>query len=193
MFTGIIEGRGIVKKIRNKGTKVLLEIEIPKRVASSLKIGSSLAVNGVCLTVVSKKASVIGFNLLKETLKRTSFGELEPKGIVNVERPMKKNARVDGHFVLGHVDGLGVVEKIHANGAEKNFLIAYPKPLRRYFVEKGSVAIDGVSLTIGKISAEGFWIHCIPHSLKSTNLDTLKIGSKVNLEADILAKLILQK
>jgi riboflavin synthase len=193
MFTGIIEGRGLVKTIRNKGVKVLLEIEIPKRVASSLKIGSSLAVNGVCLTVVSKRGGSVGFHLLKETLKRTSFGELEPKGIVNVERPMKKNARVDGHFVLGHVDGLGTVKKILAKGAEKNFLIAYPKSLSKYFVEKGSVAIDGISLTIGKISADGFWIHCIPHTLKSTNLSTLEVGSKLNLETDILAKLVLQK
>lgn len=193
MFTGIIEGKAIVHRVEKKGGKVLFEIELPRRVAGSLKTGSSLAVNGACLTVVTKKGNKVAFNLLQETMKRTSLGSALVKAHVNVERPLKTGSRIDGHFVLGHVDGLGRVEKILSKGAEKNFVISYPKNLKRFFVEKGSVAVDGISLTLGKVTPAAFWIHCIPHTLKSTNLSTLRVGDRVNLEADLLAKLILKK
>ena len=127
---------------------------------------------------------------MTETLNRSTLGSLKKGTPLHLELPLKAGARLDGHFVQGHVDGTGEVLVIMRKGGEKSARILYPKRLGRYFFEKGSVTVDGVSLTIGKIKGDSFWIHLVPHTLKSTNFENLVVGSKVNLEADMLAKLV---
>lgn len=188
MFTGIVEGTGVVRTRSRFG----LEIEAPKRL-SNLSTGASLAVDGTCLTVVSRAGSRLRFHVVAETRRRTTLGTLSAGTRVNLERPMKSGARFDGHFVLGHVDGIGRVREILGNRRRKSVRISFPKKLGRYFVEKGSVSVNGASLTLGKVGKDSFWIHLIPHTLKATNLGRLDVDSKVNLEADILAKLLLKK
>lgn len=191
MFTGIIESLGRVRALDQAGRRGAgrLEIEAPKA-AGSLKKGSSLSVNGACLTVIEKKGNRLSFNLVEETQRRTALGRLRPGDWVNLERPLTYRRRIEGHFVLGHVDGVGRIVKVINKGNQRSFLIQFPKRLKRYFAEKGSVAVDGVSLTLGKVSGGRFWIHGIPYTLKSTNFRAYKISTAVNIEADILAKLI---
>lgn len=191
MFTGIIEVKGRVRGWRRaKGAVDILEIEAA-RVSKNLKIGGSLAVNGACLTVTKKRGTHLFFNLVKETKKRTALQNLKPGDPVNLERPLSFGQRMEGHFVLGHVDGVGEVRKVLSKGGEKSFLISFPHALKPYMVEKGSVAVDGVSLTLGKVKGGSFWIHCIPHTLRHTLFGSYQVGSRVNLEADIIAKLVL--
>lgn len=184
MFTGIVEAKGIVKKI----SEHTLEIEVGA-LARGMKIGGSLAVNGACLTVVKKTARRLSFNVVPETLLRTDLGRLKSGDPVNLERALRFGSRVEGHFVLGHVDGLGRVTRIRRVKNGRDFFVTFPKALGRYFFEKGSVTIDGVSLTLGKVSSRGFWVHLVPHTLRNTVLGDCLPGTAVNLEADILAKL----
>ena len=188
MFTGIVESQG---RLRNLA-KGILEIELAKTIGR-LKIGSSLAVNGVCLTVIGQNQNHAFFNVAAETLRRTTFGSLKKNDRLNLERPLSWKGRVEGHFVLGHVDGVGVVHKVVTEGKGRNFLVAFASRLRPTLVEKGSVAVNGVSLTIGKVRSTAFWIHVIPHTLRVTNLGSLSVGTHVNLEADLLAKLALKR
>lgn len=188
MFTGIIEARGKVRGWKKAKGADTLELAAPPFLARSLKIGGSLAVNGVCLTVTRKKKSTLEFNVIEETLRRTTLGRLKAGDVVNLERPLRWQGRVEGHFVLGHVDGVGRIEKIIVDKGGKSFLIAFPKNLRRFFLEKGSVAVDGVSLTLGKAGSKNFWVHCIPHTLKITHFGSYEKGAFVNLETDILMK-----
>jgi riboflavin synthase len=184
MFTGIVEAIGVVRT----RSAAAIEVETPGR-WRSLKVGDSLAVNGTCLTVVQKRRRAVLFELLNETKKRSTLAKLALGERVNLERPCKAGGRLGGHVVLGHVDGVGRVRKILSRGREKSFLISTPGRLRRFLVEKGSIAVDGVSLTVGKISGPGFWVHCVPHTLRATCLGLLRLGSTVNLEADILLKM----
>ena len=189
MFTGIIEAVGHVRGWIGPAT---LEIKAPS-FSKALKIGGSLSVNGACLTVVKKTGSAIFFNVVRETKTRTMLGDLVAGDTVNLERPLKLGKRVEGHWVLGHVDGVGRVRKVIKKQNEKSFLISFPGRLRPYFLEKGSVAVNGASLTLGKVARNAFWIHCIPHTLRATNFQGARVGTKVNLEADILAKLVLTR
>ena len=184
MFTGIVEAKGRVRKI----SPDTLEIEAGT-LARGMKIGGSLAVNGACLTVVKKTSGRLSFNVVPETLLRTDLGRLKSGDPVNLERSLRFGSRVEGHFVLGHVDGLGKIARIRRVKNGRDFFVTSPKALSRYFFEKGSVTIDGVSLTLGKVSALGFWVHLVPHTLRSTVLGDYRPGVTVNLEADILAKL----
>ena len=194
MFTGIIEVIGIVDSCRffSKRRSLALGIRVPK-FSGSLKIGGSLAVNGVCLTVIRKKARRVYFDLVEETLRRSTFAVLRKGDRVNLERPLKPSGRLDGHLVLGHVDTTGAIRRILKKEGSQDFLIMFPGTLRPYIYEKGSVAVNGVSLTIGKVTGNHFWAHCIPHTLKSTNFQILKKGDKVNLEADALIKLAVKE
>ncbi len=187
MFTGIVESKGRVRKISSD----TLEIEAGA-IARGIKIGGSLAVNGACLTVVKKTSGRLSFNVVPETLRRTDLGRLKAKDAVNLERSLRFGSRVEGHFVLGHVDGLGKVFRIRRRKNGRDLFVVYPKALGRYFVEKGSVAIDGVSLTLGKVTARGFWVYLVPHTLRNTVLGDYRLGITVNLEADLLAKLALR-
>lgn len=183
MFTGIVERMGVIQKTPS-GT---LGVEVPA-FWKDVKVGSSVLVHGTCLTVVRKTGRRLYFDVIAETKARTALGKLRPGEKVNLERSMMVGGRFEGHVVLGHVDGVGKVLKILVQKDQTSFLIGYPKPLKAYLVEKGSVAINGVSMTLGKIGKKAFWIHCIPHTYRRTHFGTLKAGDPVNLEGDILAK-----
>ena len=188
MFTGIVEATGRVRSLKTSKGKTRLEAEAPAFFCSGLKLGGSVSVSGVCLTVVEKTKQTISFDLAGETKKRSTLGRLKKNDAVNLERPLKWNGRLEGHFVLGHVDGTGRIKKIDSAGKEKSFLVGFPKNLKPFILEKGSVAIDGVSLTIGRVAKDAFWVHVIPHTLKATCFGDFKTGAAVNLEADILIK-----
>ena len=188
MFTGVIEAQGKVKNFKNG----VLEITLPK-FFGKLKIGSSVAVDGVCLTLVQQKSSIGFFDVVAETQARTTLGSFEPGQVVNLERPLQWQGRVEGHFVLGHVDGVGIIRQVSVAKKQKSILVETPKLIRRFVCEKGSIAANGVSLTIGKTKKGSFWLHLIPQTLKSTNLGGLAGGSRVNLEADMVAKLLLKR
>lgn len=195
MFTGIVEAIGKVHQIVEGKKQTVLVIRAPFK---KLKSGSSLAVNGVCLTVVGQEKNFYSFNLLNETKERTNLAFLKKGSSVNLERPLKIGSRVEGHLVQGHVDGIGKIIKItrpgpvsasdQVRGEERSFFVSYPKKLRRFLIEKGSVSLDGISLTIGKITPIGFWIHCIPHTLNSTIASSYQKNQIVNLEVDLVLK-----
>ena len=187
MFTGIIEEIGRVREIRPspRGTGMAISGEI---VCAGLRLGESLAVNGVCLTVSGSKANVIECDLSEETLVRTTLGKAHEGMPVNLERPLTVGSRLGGHFVLGHVDDIGRLVSAMPRGAGLEMKFAFPKPLERYLVYKGSIAVDGISLTIASLDSSAFTVAVIPHTLQATNLRNLVPGDEVNLEADILGK-----
>jgi riboflavin synthase len=185
VFTGIIEEQGLVKELTKKSPgHFRLEIKA-SAILKGLKIGGSVAVNGACLTAVKKEGGVVHFDVIAETLRRTTLGGLRAKDRVNLERPVRSGSRFEGHFVLGRV------ERIQESRGQKDLYVSFPKALYPYLVEKGSVALDGVSLTLGKVSRKGFWVHLVPHTLRVTTLGRRTRGSKLNLEADILLKSLL--
>jgi riboflavin synthase len=188
MFNGIVRQTGVVKDVSREGSKMRLGIQAPS-LLRNIPLGDSVAVNGVCLTVSKKIRSSVSFDVVSETQKRTALGGLIAGQEVNLERPMKWGERVSGHFVLGHVDGIGQIIRVEKSKSQTSFLIRFPKNLKRYIVEKGSIAVDGVSLTLGKVRGNTFWIHLIPHSLQNTNFKHHKTGNRVNLEVDYIAKL----
>ena len=183
MFTGIVECVGIVRK----GLSETLSVEVPA-IWKDVKVGSSVAVHGVCLTVVRKTEKRLYFNVIGETKARTVLGKFRAGQKVNLERSMKAGGRFEGHVVLGHVDGVGKIQKVLDQKGQTSFLIGYPPALKRFLVEKGSVAVNGVSMTLGKVGQKAFWVHCIPHTYRRTHFGSLKPGEPVNLEGDILAK-----
>lgn len=189
MFTGIIEGQAKVMKFLKARQGAILTLHVPSAYRRT-KTGASISVDGVCLTVTGRagKPSRLSFDLVPETLKRTYFSELCSGDILNLERPLKWKGRVDGHLVQGHVDGVAKVVKISRQGRGKSFQLRVPKKLKRALMEKGSVALNGVSLTVGKTSSGFFWVHGIPHTLKRTNMRLWKPGKKVNFEADWMLK-----
>ncbi len=185
MFTGIVEEVGVVAKISDNGMTVLAT-----KVTEDLKLGDSIAVNGTCLTAVSFGRTEFSVDLSPETVRRTSLGRLSVGGPVNLERALLASDRMGGHIVQGHVDGTGRIMSTKRDGDSTIFRIRVPKRLNRYIVEKGFVAVDGISLTVVKIGASSFTLAVIPYTLKNTNLAALSVGDRVNLEADILAKYV---
>ena len=185
MFTGIVEEVGVVAKITDNGMTVLAT-----KVTEDLKLGDSIAVNGTCLTAVSFDRTEFSVDLSPETVRRTSLGRLSVGGPVNLERALLASDRMGGHIVQGHVDGTGRITSTKRDGDSTIFRIRVPKRLNRYIVEKGFVAVDGISLTVVKIGASSFTLAVIPYTLKNTNLAALSVGDRVNLEADILAKYV---
>jgi len=194
MFTGIVEGIGKVKKI-SKATKnksaIQMIVDLGKH-GKGLKTGQSVALNGVCLTVTKLSKTQCTFEMIDETTKKTDLGNLKPGGIVNIERSLKVGARLEGHFVLGHVDGVGIIKKIQKKSKEVQIWFEVPKNLSKYVVKKGSIAIDGISLTVVEIKNNLASVCLIPHTIQITNFKTKKIGDKVNIETDILGKYILK-
>jgi riboflavin synthase len=163
----------------------------PVTIGRGVRVGNSVAVNGACLTVVGKQAGgCLKFDILNETLRRTNLGRLCPGALANLERPLRADAGLDGHFVQGHVDGTGVVRRFEREGKDYVLEVEAPATLMRYIVEKGSIAVDGISLTVASVGKNWFRIWIIPHTRDITNLKTRKAGETVNLEADILAKYI---
>lgn len=189
MFTGIVAEAGRVEQIRPGPRSTELTIR-PEKIGPGLKTGSSLAVNGACLTVVGKHAGCVRFDVLNETLRRTNLGQLRPGSLVNLERPLRANAGLDGHFVLGHVDGRGTVRRYERDGKDYVLEVAAPAAVMRYIVPKGSVAVDGMSLTVAKVGRGWFRIWIIPHTHAITNLRQRRAGDFVNLEADIIGKYV---
>ena len=194
MFTGIVEGIGKIKKI-SKATKnrsaIQMIVDLGKH-GKGLKTGQSVALNGVCLTVTKLSNTECTFEMIEETTKKTDLGNLKPGGIVNIERSLKAGDRLEGHFVLGHVDGVGIIKKIQKKTKEVQVWFEIPKNLSKYVVKKGSIAMDGISLTVVDIKNNLASICLIPHTIEVTNFKTKNIGDKVNIETDILGKYILK-
>jgi riboflavin synthase len=190
MFTGIIEEIGEVVEVKDAGDFRAIHVR-GKTVFDDLKLGSSIAVNGVCLTVRSIATNVFTAEMSRETLDRTSLGNLAGGSIVNLERPMRAESRFGGHIVQGHVDGIGWIRKFAREGDAWNLKIEYPAAGARYIVEKGSIAVDGISLTVASLQGSSvFSVAIIPHTFENTNLKVTKPGDPVNLEFDVIAKYV---
>jgi riboflavin synthase len=190
MFTGIVEGTGTVRGAERRGDVLVVRVQTGG-VTADLPRGGSIAVNGCCLTAVDVDASGFVCELTEETLRRTGFEErLRPGARVNLERPMRADGRFDGHIVQGHVDGVGRVVALERLGESAEIAIAPPPDLERYLVEKGSVAVDGVSLTVAGLSPGAFTVALIPYTLDVTNLGDARPGRRVNLEVDVIAKYV---
>ncbi len=187
MFTGIIEEIGKVKRIAYKAGAILLEINA-KTTLVDTKIGDSIAVNGTCLTVVSIGNSYFSFEVMAQTFKNTNLGLLKIGQAVNLERSLKVGDRISGHFVSGHIDCLGLVRKKSLRNGNVEFEIAVPSAFVRYCLPKGSISLDGISLTLAKVCGNVFNVCIIPHTLKNTTLNFKGPSDKLNVEFDILAK-----
>jgi len=185
MFTGIIEEVGTVAGLEGQRLTIAAS-----KVLEDVKLGDSIAVNGACLTVVDFESSRFSVELAPETLKRTSFGSWAPGRQVNLERPLAVSDRLGGHIVQGHVDATGRITSLKPDGDCVIFRVTCPKRLMRYIVEKGFVAVDGMSLTVVKVGASSFTLSVIPYTLSNTNLQTQAKGGRVNLEVDIVAKYV---
>jgi len=184
MFTGIISYIGKVKSFQNSQLLVKADRSLIKQV----KNGDSVAVNGVCLTVIDKRADLFQVEVMPETLKRTALGGLKSGDIVNLELAMKAADRFAGHIVQGHIDGVATVKSIKQKGNSRLFTFEVPKQLGRYIVEKGSIAVNGISLTVIDASNKTFTVGIIPYTWRHTMLSSAKVGDRVNIEVDILAK-----
>lgn len=189
MFTGIIEEIGEMVRMEAASTSGKIELKADK-VLEDTKIGDSIAVNGVCLTVIRLKGDGFVADVMPETLKRSNLGQLSPGSRVNLERAMAMNGRFGGHIVSGHIDGTGTIEKVWREQNAVWYTVRTPGELMRYIVEKGSIAIDGTSLTVAKVTKESFSVSIIPHTLGETILGQKKAGDVVNLENDIIGKYV---
>jgi riboflavin synthase len=194
LFTGIIEGIGKVIKINKNTTNrsaLQLMVDLGKH-SKGLKIGQSVALNGVCLSVTKISKNKCSFELIDETIKKTDLGNLKVGGIVNIERSLKVGDRMEGHFVLGHVDGVGIIKKIEKKPNEVKLWFEIPKKLSKYVVKKGSIALDGISLTVVDVKKNNASVCLIPHTMNVTNFNSKKVSDKINIETDILGKYILK-
>jgi riboflavin synthase len=189
MFTGIVEATGTV--VAAERTADVLRVRVDAPAVSPLPPGGSVAVSGCCLTAVDVDAAGFACELTEETLRRTAFGErLRPGVLVNLERPMRADGRFDGHVVQGHVDGVGRVRDLRRTGEAADLVVECPAGLERYLVEKGSVAVDGISLTVAELREGAFTVALIPYTLEVTNLRDARAGDLVNLEVDVIAKYV---
>jgi riboflavin synthase len=189
MFTGIVEDKGKIFRLEPRGPGKRLTIMFPPHL-TDMQVGDSINVNGVCLTVTEMKGQMIGFDLSSETLEKSALGSLRAGAEVNLERALRISDRLGGHIVTGHIDGIGVVT---GRREEKDFLqltVRIPRSSSRYVVEKGSIAIDGISLTVNKIFNEEIGVTLIPYTLEKTTLLSKGPGDPVNVEADILGKYV---
>jgi riboflavin synthase len=189
MFTGLIEEVGVVASMRPAGGGASLQVRAP-RLALGSEIGSSIAVNGCCLTTTVNRDHDFSFDLLEETLARTNLGTLRPGSRVNLERALAANGRLGGHFVQGHIDTTARVIEFSASGPDHRLEVELPPAFARYAAAKGSVALNGVSLTIAELRAESFVVWIIPHTFRETNFATLQPNDFLNVEFDILAKYV---
>ena len=186
MFTGIIEAVGSVREVKPARSGMRVTIDAGALDLADVKIGDSIAVNGVCLTVTAVAGKRLGFDVSRETLDRTTG--FAPGSRANMEKSLRLADRLGGHLVSGHVDGVGTVARFEAVGDDRRVSIKVPRGLAKYIARKGSVAVNGVSLTVNAVNRGAFEINLIPHTLRATNLDVLAAGAKVNLEVDMLAR-----
>ena len=187
MFTGIVERLGHVAAAARSDGGMRISVSAPDL---DLKIGDSIAVNGVCLTVIESRPDGFDAYVVLETLDKTNLGELRPDSTVNLERPMRADGRFDGHLVQGHVDGIGVVVAVEPEGDGTRIRVQLPTGLSKYVAVKGSIAVDGVSLTVAAAAGDEFEVALIPHTLEVTTLGVRPPGSHVNLEVDVIAKYV---
>ena len=190
MFTGLIETIGTIKGISRRGGGLRLAVDVGPDLAADARIGDSVSVNGACLTVAAKAGNVLHFDVVPESAEHTNLGLLTSGGKVNLERPLSLGDRLGGHIVQGHVDGIGTVERIDERGDSIEMEISASPEMLRYVVVKGSVAVDGVSLTVAGVGERSFRVALIPTTLKETTLGPRKSGDKVNIETDVLAKYV---
>ena len=183
MFTGIVREVGTVEAVEDAGADARLRVRAPETAATTA-VGDSVSVSGVCLTAVAAADGSLDFDVVSETQRRTTIGRLGPGDSVNLEPALRAGEPLGGHIVQGHVDGVGRVRRVDVEGLE----VEAPPGLLRYLVEKGSVAVEGVSLTIAALTADGFTVALVPHTVQATTLGALAEGDEVNLEADVLAK-----
>jgi|SRR5579883_1681810 len=189
MFTGLIQEVGTVVKAERNGSDLRLTLEAPHS-APRLKVGDSLAVNGCCLTAVEVKAPLVSFQAVPETLKRTILGLLKKGDEVDLELPLTLSEPLGGHFVQGHVDGVGQILGLEPEGEGSRLKVRIPEALTPYVVEKGSIALDGISLTVAEIHGDEVGVALIPHTLKNTCLRSKKAGDYLHVEVDMLAKYV---
>jgi riboflavin synthase len=188
MFTGIVEAIGTIADVKSTGGGHRVRVETP--LSAAMKIGDSLAVNGVCLTVILIEGGHVIADIGSETSRITTLGSLQRGQEVNLERPLKSDGRFDGHFVQGHVDGIGMLEEIRTEGESRWLTIGYPPNLAPYLVRKGSVAVDGISLTVAGLGERQFDVMVIPFTWQHTSLKGLRKADKVNIEGDMIGKYV---
>ncbi len=188
MFSGIIEDSGQVVSLRRRGNLTLMQLD--SSLASQLNLGDSVSVNGICLTAVATSGQRFTVQVMPETLRCTTLGKLRAGEKVNLELALKVSDRLGGHLVQGHVDGVGYIRRQQKAQDHAVWTISAPKELMKYIVSKGSIAIDGISLTVVEASADKFTISLIPHTLKHTTLGQRRIGQMVNLEVDVVGKYV---
>jgi riboflavin synthase len=189
MFTGIIEETGRVERFERGGDAWKLRVSARTALAD-VALGDSIAVNGCCLTVVKADSEGLEFDVLEETRRVTSLAAVGVGGVVNLERSLRFGGKMGGHFVSGHVDGLGLVEVFEARGADRYLRVKAPEGGGRYLIHKGSIAIDGISLTVAEVEGDVFAVWLIPHTVAATNLAGKRPGDLVNLEFDLLGKYV---
>ena len=190
MFTGIVETVGTLAEVKATGGGYRVRIHTP--LASQLKLGDSLAVNGVCLTIILIDGEDVMADVGPETARVTTLGALQRGQSVNLERPLRFEGRVDGHLVLGHVDGVGTIEDVRPEAESHWLTIAFPAALAAYFIRKGSVAVDGISLTVAGLGERQFDVQVVPFTWTNTTLQLLRAGDKVNLECDMIGKYLVR-
>lgn len=200
MFTGIIEGLGEVKSISSlkgdlrRSADMRLKLIIPARLLKGLKLGDSMNLNGTCLTVVNKRNQMVEFELVRETTKRSQIGQLKKGDLVNVERSLRLGDRLGGHIVLGHTDGLGIIDEVNRKDTEtKMWIICEDHGLMPYIAQKGAIAIDGISLTSNEVNGKRnkFSVSLIPFTLENTTLGLKRKGDLVNIEIDVLCRYVI--
>lgn len=189
MFTGIIEETGAIRAVQRGAKSAVLTVEAQK-ILEDVHIGDSIATNGVCLTVTSVRGSCFTADVMNETLRRSSLGGLTPGSRVNLERAMPANGRFGGHIVSGHIDGTGTVVSVRRDDIAVWYTIRTTPQLMRYIVEKGSIAIDGISLTVAAVETDRFSVSVIPHTAQETTLGEKRPGATVNLENDVIGKYV---
>ncbi len=190
MFTGLVEGQGTIRGITPEGDAIRLDVELPTTMTDGLGIGDSVAINGCCLTVIEIDGPIAAFQAGTETLSKTNLGKLDVGHQANLERSLPVNGRLGGHFVQGHVDGVGEVVSIDRDGEWVTMWFRVPAPLARLLLPKGSVAVDGISLTVVNVEKDRFSVALIPHTLEVTTLGIRNVGDPVNIETDILGKYV---
>ena len=188
MFTGIIEATGTIAAIQSRQGDSLLQINSTKLDMSDVKLGDSIAVNGVCLTVIKFNASGFTADVSAETLAVSCFQHSKVGSSVNLEKALLANSRLGGHMVSGHVDGIGKVVERYQDARSWRFVIQAPKEIAHYIAQKGSITVDGISLTVNSISGSAFGVNIVPHTIDSTNMGTFQVGTQVNLEVDLIAR-----
>jgi riboflavin synthase len=189
VFTGLVREVGVVASVDGDGDGIRVEVEAPE-IARSARIGDSVAINGVCLTAVTVSDARLAFDAVPETLARTSLEQLAPGARVNLEPALRAGDALGGHYVQGHVDGVGTIRSVEAEGDGRRVWIDAPPAILRYAVDKGSIAVQGTSLTVADIDNGGFAVALVPHTLVATTLGDAAAGDTVNLEVDVLAKYV---